>query len=119
LRPRPNRQLDFRAGPTPAASELVADYRGTEDFARPPNPEDAVTATDTAPTADELMMIEYQEAVLGEIAARFGLPVAEVGVMAAAFLSSLSGRDLAEVRRAARRGYREWAAAEAPAVGAL
>ena len=71
-----------------------------------------MTAT---PTADDLLMIEYQEAVLGRIAARFGLSVAEVGVMAATFLDGLAARDLAEVRRAARREYRQWAAGEVSA----
>jgi hypothetical protein len=69
--------------------------------------------TATCPTADDLQMIEYQEAVLARIAARSGLTVAEVGVMAATFLDGLAGRDLAEIRRAARRGYRQWAAEEA------
>ena len=70
-----------------------------------------MTAPPTLPTTDDLQMIEYQEEVLARIADRFGLPLAEVGVMAATFLDGLAGRELAEIRRAARRDYRDWVAA--------
>jgi hypothetical protein len=70
-------------------------------------------ATTCCPTADDLLMVQYQEEILQGIADRFGLSVAEVGVMAAAFLSGVEGRDLAEIRRAARRGYHRWVADEA------
>ena len=72
-----------------------------------------MTFTPTQPTADELLMVQYQEELFQEVADRFELPLAEVGVMAATFLDGLTGRDLAEVRRAARREYRQWAAEEA------
>jgi hypothetical protein len=80
-----------------------------------------MTVTPTRPTADELLMVQYQEDLFQEIADRFDLPLAEVGVMAATFLSGLSGPELAEIRRAARRGYLRWSAeAEAAAeVGAF
>ncbi|HEX3149820.1 MAG TPA: hypothetical protein VHR66_17215 [Gemmataceae bacterium] len=65
-------------------------------------------ATDTEPTTNDLLMIEYQETVLRQIAERSGLSLAEVGVMAATFLSGLLGRELADVRWAAICGYREW-----------
>jgi hypothetical protein len=55
-------------------------------------------------------MVQYQEDLLQGIAERCGLPLAEVGVMAATFLSGLTGKELAEVRRAARRGYLHWSA---------
>jgi hypothetical protein len=67
----------------------------------------------SCPTPDDLLMVQYQEEVLQGIADRYGLPVAEVGVMAAAFLSGVNGRELAEIRRAARRGYHRWVAEEA------
>jgi hypothetical protein len=69
-----------------------------------------MTLTPTCPTADDLLMVQYQEELFQEIGDRFGLPMAEVGVMAATFLSGLSGPELAEVRRAARRGYLRWSA---------
>jgi hypothetical protein len=74
-----------------------------------------MTCTPTRPTADDLLMVQYQEYLFQEIADRFGLALAEVGVMAATFLSGLSGPELAEIRRAARRGYLRWSA-EAEAV---
>jgi hypothetical protein len=67
----------------------------------------------SCPTPDDLLMVQYQEEVLQGIADRFGLSVAEVGVMAAAFLAGVTGKDLGEIRRAARRGYHRWVAAEA------
>ena len=80
-----------------------------------------MTHTPTRPSADDLLMVQYQEDLLQDIAERFGLPVAEVGVMAATFLNGLSRRELAEIRRAARREYLRWSAtAEATAeVGAI
>jgi hypothetical protein len=80
-----------------------------------------MTLTPTRPTADELLMVQYQEDLFQGIADRFGLPLAEVGVMAATFLDGLTGPELADVRRAARREYLRWSAvAEATAeVGAV
>jgi hypothetical protein len=80
-----------------------------------------MTRTPTRPTADELLMVQYQEDLFQGIADRFDLPLAEVGVMAATFLSGLTGPELAEIRRAARRDYLRWSAtAEATAeVGAF
>jgi hypothetical protein len=72
-----------------------------------------MTATPFCPTAHDLLMVQYQEDVLQGIADQYGLSVAEVGVMAAAFLSGVGGQDLAEIRRAARRGYHRWVAEEA------
>ncbi|HVK13448.1 MAG TPA: hypothetical protein VM597_32145 [Gemmataceae bacterium] len=61
-----------------------------------------------APTADDLMMIQYQETVFQRIADRFRLPLSEVGVIAATFLDGLDGRELADVRKIARAGYQTW-----------
>ncbi|HKB05234.1 MAG TPA: hypothetical protein VKD90_23620 [Gemmataceae bacterium] len=69
-----------------------------------------MTRTPDRPTADEILMVQYQEDLFQGIADRFGMPLAEVGVMAATFLSGLSSRELAEIRRAARRGYLRWSA---------
>jgi hypothetical protein len=76
-----------------------------------------MTATLHCPTAHDLLMVQYQEEVLQGIADRYGLSVAEVGVMAAAFLTGIDGKELAEIRRAARRGYHRWVAEEARMAG--
>jgi hypothetical protein len=69
-------------------------------------------ATLTGPTADELLMIEYQETVFQRIADRFNLPLSEVGVIAATFLAGLNRRELAEVRNVARDEYEAWVEAD-------
>jgi hypothetical protein len=69
-----------------------------------------MTRTPTRPTADDLLMVQYQEDLFQGIAERSGLSLAEVGVMAATFLSGLTSPELAEIRRAARRGYLHWSA---------
>ena len=77
-----------------------------------------MTATPFCPTAHDLLMVQYQEEVLQGIADHYGLSVAEVGVMAAAFLSGVGAQDLADIRRAARRGYHHWVADEVREAGA-
>jgi hypothetical protein len=115
-------------GATSTTGKLVADYLrnapspvgcGRWHLATVPlDAEAPMTLHDTCPTSDELVMVAYQESVLRRIAERSGLPLSEVGVMAATFLDGLAGRELNEVRRAAGRGYRHWLAEEAPAAWA-
>jgi hypothetical protein len=67
-----------------------------------------MSASWTRPTADDLLMIEYQETVFQRIADRFNLSLSEVGVIAATFLEGLDSRELADVRKIARAGYQTW-----------
>ena len=71
-----------------------------------------MTATLTGPTANDLMMIEYQEVVFQRIADRFNLSLSEVGVIAATFLDGLNRRELQEVRKVARGEYENWVEAD-------
>ena len=65
-------------------------------------------AESPTPSANDLMMIQYQETVFQRIAERFHLPLSEVGVIAATFLEGLDSRELADVRKIARAGYQTW-----------